>query len=104
MLKNIFDFVNLQKKAEELKEELKKERVTAESGGGMVKVQVNGFGDVIDLEIEEKLITIKDKELLEDLVVSAINKGREKAKEIFQEKLQEVIGLPPLEGIKDLIS
>jgi len=104
MLKNLFDMENLKRKVESVKDELKKEKVLSESGGGMVRVEANGFGDILKLEIENELINEKDKSLLEDLVISAVNMSREKTKDLFQQKMQETIGFLPLEGIKDLIS
>jgi DNA-binding YbaB/EbfC family protein len=104
MLKNLFDMENLKKKVETIKEELKKERIISESGGGMVKVEANGFGDILKLEIEDELLKEKDKSLLEDLIISAINMNREKTKDLFQQKMQEAIGFLPLNGIQDLIS
>ena len=104
MLKNLFDMGNLKKKVETIKEELKKEKIVSESGGGMVKVEADGFGNILKLEIEDELLKEKDKSLLEDLIISAINMSREKTKELFQQKMQEAIGFLPLDGIKDLIS
>jgi DNA-binding YbaB/EbfC family protein len=104
MLKNLFDMENLKRKVDSVKEELKKEKIVSESGGGMVRIEANGFGDILKLEIENDLLKEKDKSLLEDLIVSAINMSREKTKDIFQQKMQEAIGFLPLDGIKDLIS
>ena len=104
MLKNLFDMQNLKQKIDEMKEELKKERITSESGGGMVKVEANGYGDILKLDLEESLLKEQDKTLLEDLIVAAINMSKEKSKEIFQQKMQETIGFLPLDGIQDLIS
>jgi DNA-binding YbaB/EbfC family protein len=104
MLRNLFDVENLKKKVDAIKEELKKEKIVSESGGGMVRVEANGFGDILKLEIEDELLKEKDKSLLEDLVISAINMSKEKTKELFQQKMQEAIGFLPLNGIQDLIS
>ena len=104
MLKNLFDMQNLKQKIEEMKEELKKERITSESGGGMVKVEGNGYGDILKLDIEDSLLKDQDKTLLEDLIIAAVNMSKEKSKKMFQEKMQEAIGFLPLDGIQDLIS
>jgi len=104
MLKNLFDMQNLKKKIDEMKEALKKEKITSESGGGMVKVEANGYGDIIKLEIEEELLKEKDKTLIEDLIIAAINMSKEKSKALFQEKMQETVGFLPIDGIQDLIS
>jgi len=104
MLKNLFDMGNLKQKIDEMKAELKKEKIVSESGGGMVKVEANGFGDILNLEIEEELFKGTDKKLLEDLIISAVNMSKEKTKKLFQQKMQETIGFLPLDGIQDLIS
>jgi DNA-binding YbaB/EbfC family protein len=104
MLKNLFDMQNLKQKIDEMKEELKKERITSESGGGMVKVEANGYGDILKLDIEDSLLKEQDKTLLEDLIIAAINMSKEKSKSLFQQKMQEAIGFLPLDGIQDLIS
>lgn len=104
MLKNLFDQEKLKKKADEMKAELKKEKVTTESGGGMVKVEANGLGEITKLEIEDELFKGEDKKLVEDLIIAAISKSKDKTKGLFQKKLQETIGFLPLDGMKDLIS
>jgi len=104
MLKNLFDMEGMKKKVDAIKEELKREKIVSESGGGMVRVETNGFGDILKLEIEDELMNEKDKGLLEDLVIAAINMSKEKAKDLFQEKMQEAVGFLPLDGLKDLIS
>jgi DNA-binding YbaB/EbfC family protein len=104
MLKNLFDLENLKKKVDKIKEELKEERVTSESGGGMVRVEANGFGEILKLEIEDELLKEKDKTLMEDLIISATNMSKEKTKDLFQKKMQEAIGFLPLDGIQDLLS
>lgn len=104
MLKNLFDMENLKRKVDTIKEELKKEKIVSESGGGMVRVEANGFGEILKLEIEDELLKEQDKSLLEDLIISAINMNKEKTKDLFQKKMQEAIGFLPLDGIQDLIS
>ena len=104
MLKNLFDMENLKRKVDTIKEELKKEKIVSESGGGMVRVEANGFGEILKLEIEDELFKDQDKTLMEDLIISAINMSKEKTKDLFQKKMQEAIGFLPLDGIQDLIS
>ena len=104
MLKNLFEMENLKRKVDTIKEELKKEKIVSESGGGMVRVEANGFGEILKLEIEDELFKDQDKTLMEDLIISAINMSKEKTKDLFQKKMQEAIGFLPLDGIQDLIS
>ncbi len=60
-----------QESAQKIQEENEKKEFTAKSGGGLVKVTINGKGEVNDLEIDDSLF--EDKESLEILLISAIN-------------------------------
>jgi len=104
MLKNIFDLKGFKEQAEKVKNELKEERIIVDSGGGMVEVEVDGLGNIIGLKIEESLLGEKDKDLIEDLIVAAINKSREKVKELWQKKMEEYLGILPLSGFGDIIA
>jgi len=104
MLKNIFDYKAIKEKTDQIKSELQEERLEAESGGGMVKLEVDGLGNITKLEIEDDLFNEKDKELIEDLIIAAVNKSKEKLKELWQKKFEEYIGNLPLPGLGDLLS
>lgn len=63
----------MQSKLKEVQENLETITAEGESGGGMVKAIVNGRKKVISVTIEESLMTPQDKEMVQDLVVAAIN-------------------------------
>lgn len=63
----------MQTKLKEVQENLDNITAEGESGGGMVKAVVNGRKKVLSIEIEESLMTAQDKEMVQDLVVAAIN-------------------------------
>ena len=65
---------------------------TGQSGGGMVTCVVNGKQDVISLTISNDVWQEHDKEMLEDLIVAAINEGLEKSKEMWKEELAKITG------------
>ena len=65
---------DMQKKLEEAQSQLGDIVVAAEAGGGMVSVRINGNQEILELTIDDEAYE-EDKELLEDLIVSAINKG-----------------------------
>lgn len=65
----------VQDKMKLAQEQLADVTVTGESGGGMVKVVVNGKKQVVDLEIDTELMKPEDKEMMQDLVIAAVNKA-----------------------------
>ncbi len=77
----------------------------AEAGAGMVKVKVNGNKKLLSVEIEPELLTVADKEMLQDLIVAAINKAneavQEKAKQQIEEQTKGMLppGFPGLDGL-----
>jgi nucleoid-associated protein EbfC len=77
--------------------ELENKTVTEESGGGMVKVVANGKKEVVSITIDEEIAKSGDKEMLEDLVVAAVNKALQAAGKMAEEELGNVTKgmLPP---------
>jgi nucleoid-associated protein EbfC len=78
-------------------EEMGQLSVTGESGGGMVRITMNGRHEVKALEIDDSLVG-DDKEMLEDLLVAAFNDAQRKVEQTIQEKFAGLAGglnLPP---------
>ncbi|WP_026953376.1 YbaB/EbfC family nucleoid-associated protein [Algoriphagus mannitolivorans] len=80
----MFDFMGMMGKVKEAQAKIKEVQarlvyLTAEgeAGAGLVKVQVNGARKVLKIEMDESLLTPKDKEMLSDLIVAATNKAME---------------------------
>ena len=94
---------NIMKQAQKMQEEMQKQQaemmnmeVTGESGGGMVKVTLNGKHEARRVEIDETLLD--DKEMLEDLISAAINDATHKIESKTQDQMSEMLGglsLPP---------
>jgi len=82
----------MQEKLVKMQEEVANKTVEAQSGGGMVSCVVNGKQEVLSLKISEEIWEEKDKELLEDLVMAAINEGLDKSREMLQEEMAKVTG------------
>jgi len=82
----------MQKKMEEVQEEAAKEVVEATSGGGMVSVKVNGKQEIVGLSIEKDVVDPEDVEMLQDLVLAAVNEGLKKSQQVVQEKMSAVTG------------
>ncbi len=95
---------NILKQAQKMQEELQKsqekmaqEEVTGESGGGLVKVTMNGRHEVKRIEIDATLMQ-DDKEMLEDLVAAAVNAAVQRVGEKMQESMAGLtsgLQLPP---------
>ena len=98
---------NIMKQAQRVQEELQKaqqklaeEEVTGESGGGMVKVVMNGKHEVRRVEIDSSLME-DDKEMLEDLIAAAVNDGVHRVAAKMQESMSGLTaGLPLPPGMK----
>jgi len=89
---------DLMKKAQELQSNLQKTQqeleaieVVGESGGGMVKITMNGRHDVRRVSIDTTLLG-NDKEMLEDLVAAAINDSIRKVEKFSKDKMSDVAG------------
>ena len=82
---------DVQKKIEEVQNELDELTIEGDSGGGMVKVVVNGKQQLLELTIDQDAIK-EDKELLEDLIISAVNNALTKSLEESQNRMNAVTG------------
>jgi hypothetical protein len=81
----------MQQQIEEVQSQLSDMIVEAESGGGMVSVKVNGKQEVLEVNIDPEAMA-EDREMLEDLIISALNKALSKAQTDSQEKMNTVAG------------
>ena len=81
----------MQQQIEEVQGQLSDMIVEAESGGGMVSVKVNGKQEVLEVNIDPEAMA-EDREMLEDLIISALNKALSKAQTDSQEKMNSVAG------------
>ncbi len=90
---------DLQGKMAELQQELGKKTVEAETGGGMVKVTATGNNEILSIHIDEELINMQDRTILEDLVTGAVNEVHRKVKELAQEEMSKLTGGIKIPGI-----
>jgi DNA-binding YbaB/EbfC family protein len=82
----------------EVQEQLAAQEVEASSGGGMVRVVVGGDGAVKRLVIDPEVVDKDDVEMLQDLIVAAVNEGKRRASELAAREMQKAagsLGLPP---------
>lgn len=85
----------MQEEMERIKEEVGKKTVTAESGGGMVKVTMTGGNELVSLKIEKDAIDPEDPEMLEDLIIAAVNKATKDAADMVNDEMGKVSGMLP---------
>ncbi len=88
----------LQTKMQEIQEELGRREVEASSGGGMVTAKVNGKKELVSLKIDPQ-VAGEDPEMLEDLVVAAVNEAMRRMDEIVKEEMGKVTGGLSLPGL-----
>ena len=82
----------MQAKMEEVQKELENKRVEGTSGGGMVKVIANGKQEILEIKIDPEVVNKEDVEMLEDLVLAAVNQARGKSVEIQNEEMAKLSG------------
>ena len=86
----------MQTKMQEMQKELENKTVEAESGGGIVKVTMNGKQVVQSINIDPSLLSEDEKEVLEDLIKAALNQAKEKVEEMSAEEMKKLTGGLPL--------
>ncbi|MFC1516517.1 YbaB/EbfC family nucleoid-associated protein [Thermodesulfobacteriota bacterium] len=82
----------LQSKMLKLQEEMAEKTVEATAGGGMVKVVANGRQQVLSIQIEKEVIDPEDVEMLQDLVLAAVNDALTKSQEMVSEEMAKLTG------------
>ena len=88
----------MQKKMQEMQESLSNLEVEGTSGGGMVKIIMNCKNEVKKIDLDPSIIKGNEKEVMEDLIVAALNDAKTKAEEKSQEEMKKLtggLGLPP---------
>ena len=88
---------------QQLTEQMKGRRVTGSAGGGMVEIEINGAMEVLKCHLDEQLIAQGDRELLEDLVVAAVNQAVSKSKQLHAEAMQQLTGGLQLPGLQEAL-
>lgn len=97
---------NMMKQAQKLQENLMKMQaemgdrtVEATSGGGMVKVVANGKQQVVAINIEKEVVNPEDVEMLQDLIMAAVNDALAKAQEMMNSEMSKLTGGMNIPGL-----
>lgn len=89
----------MQAQIAKVQEELAHKTVEASAGGGMVTVVVNGSQEIKSISIEPEVIDASDREMLQDLVVAAVNEGLRKSQEMVSEEMKKITGGLQIPGL-----
>ena len=82
----------LQTKMLRLQEELAEKTVETSSGGGMVKVVANGRQQIVSIEIEKEVVDPEDIDMLQDLLLAAVNDALSKSQEMVSSEMGKLTG------------
>lgn len=89
----------MQKKMEQMQHELEGREVEASAGGGMVTARVNGKQKLLALNIEPDVVDPEDVEMLQDLIVAAVNEAVKKSQDMMQEEMGKLTGGMNIPGL-----
>ena len=90
----------MQKKMEEAQKKLAESEVTGSSGGGMVKVTLNGKFEAKKVEIDKSLVNAEETDILEDLLLAAFNDAQGKVDAMMSDGMKDITGGLNLGGLK----
>lgn len=82
----------MQKQMENMQKELEEKEVEASAGGGAVTAIVNGKKELLNIQIDESVVDPEDIEMLQDLVLAAVNEALRKAEDMVSSEMQKITG------------
>lgn len=89
----------VQQKIARIQEELSDEVVEATAGGGMVKVAMNGSHEVVSITIDPEVVDPEDIEMLEELIVAAVNEARSEVEDMIKQRMGSITGGISIPGL-----
>ena len=97
------NFQQMMKQAQQMQEKLQKQMestvVDATAGGGMVSVKMNGQKQLLSIQIDQEVFAGGDRDMLQDLIVAAVNEGIRKVDETMQNQLGSLTGGLKIPGL-----
>jgi len=85
---------------EKLEKQIDEISVEASAGGGMVTVKMNGQKRLTDVRIEPEIFKGKDQEMLQELILAAVNEANRRVDEELSKQVKDVVGMPGITGLK----
>jgi len=92
----------MQQEMGKIQEESKKKTVEAAAGGGMVVAVANGATEVVSIKIEKDVVNSDDIEMLQDLVVAAVNEALRRAQQMVSDDMKKLTGGMDLPGLGNI--
>ena len=89
----------MQKKMGQMQQEMESQQVEATAGGGMVTAVVNGRQKLLSLTVDPQVVDSDDVEMLQDLIVAAVNEAINKSQELMQEEMSKLTGGMNIPGL-----
>ncbi len=89
----------MQARIARIQQELETKEVEAAAGGGMVVARVNGKQELLELKIEKEVVDPEDVDMLQDLVLAAVNEALQKSQKMVQEEMGKVTGGMNIPGL-----
>jgi DNA-binding YbaB/EbfC family protein len=103
MNKMFKEIQKMQTRMAQVEQELRDKLVEATAGGGVVKVVVNGHQEVKSITIQPDVIDPEDVEMLQDLILAAVNEGLKKSKEMVNQEMGKLTGGLNIPGVPGLM-
>lgn len=82
----------MMKQMEMMNKELAERKITASAGGGAVNVTVNGLNEVLEIKIDKDAVDVDDIEMLEDMILAAVNDALKQAQDMASGQLSKITG------------
>ncbi|OLS03457.1 YbaB/EbfC family nucleoid-associated protein [Tissierella creatinophila] len=89
----------MQKQMEDTQKELEQTEIEVTAGGGAIKAVVNGKKELLSIDIDESVVDPEDVEMLEDLVLAAVNEALRKAEEMMAKEMGKLTGGMNIPGL-----
>ena len=89
----------LQAKMMEMQSELGNRTVSAQAGGGMVEAVVNGRQELLSLRIDPEVVVAEDVEMLQDLILAAVNEALNRSREMMAQEMSKLTGGMQIPGL-----
>ena len=86
-------------KIAQLQEEMAAKTVEGSSGGGMVSIVMNGKQEIVSVRIDPEVINREDVEMLQDLIMAAVNEAVRKSQDLMQEEMKKITGGLSIPGL-----